>query len=195
MNDDNRGLHDPGSCPGPTSTSGPGCLQFPAPCPQDTGRLPWSTDGSGQGECSADWTGGAIADRVLVPKTLKPGHYVLGWRWCAICPGLSLLLPPSCSVGWVLPAVAAERAPRSLTGISVCIVMIGTAKRLRKVGLSAIQSSQLRASLYVFWRPELTAIHALRNDHPSAGTHSNSSMTINLVCAVWANCADIIIQP
>jgi hypothetical protein len=108
---------------------------------------------------------------------------------------LSLLLPPSCSVGWVLPAVAAERAPRSLTGISVCIVMIGTAKRLRKVGLSAIQSSQLRASLYVFWRPELTAIHALRNDHPSAGTHSNSSMTINLVCAVWANCADIIIQP
>ena len=103
MNDDNRGLHDPSSCPGPTSTSGPGCLQFPAPCPQDTGRFPWSTDGSvrrtviwvaffaecqqescgqGQGECSSDWTAGSIADRVIIPKTLPAGDYVLGWR-CA----------------------------------------------------------------------------------------------------------------
>ena len=80
-NDDNKGLHDPSSCPGPTSRSGPGCAQFPPPCPQDTGRLPWSTDGSGQGECSSDWTAGAIADRVVVPKTIAPGHYVVGWRW------------------------------------------------------------------------------------------------------------------
>ena len=43
VNDDNIGLRDPSSCPGPSGTSGPGCQQFPAPCPQDTGRLPWST--------------------------------------------------------------------------------------------------------------------------------------------------------
>jgi hypothetical protein len=79
-NDDNKGLSNPSSCPGPTSRSGPGCAQFPPPCPQDTGRLPWSTDGSGQGECSSDWTAGAIADRVVVPKTIAPGNYVLGWR-------------------------------------------------------------------------------------------------------------------
>jgi hypothetical protein len=79
-NDDNKGLSNPSSCPGPTSRSGPGCAQFPPPCPQDTGRLPWSTDGSGQGECSSDWTAGAIADRIVVPKTIAPGNYVLGWR-------------------------------------------------------------------------------------------------------------------
>jgi hypothetical protein len=61
-----QGLHDPASCPGPSGTSGPGCMQFPAVCPQDKGRLPWSTDGSGQGACSGDWTAGLIADRVKV---------------------------------------------------------------------------------------------------------------------------------
>ena len=30
-----KGLHDPASCPGPSGSSGPGCIQFPAPCPQD----------------------------------------------------------------------------------------------------------------------------------------------------------------
>lgn len=79
--DDNKGLHDPASCPGPSGTSGPGCIQFPAPCPQDVGREPWSTDGSGQGACSGDWTAGLIADRVKIPKALPAGDYVLGWRW------------------------------------------------------------------------------------------------------------------
>lgn len=58
MNDDNKG-QPPASvaaCPGPSGTSGPGCMQFPAPCPQDTGRYPWSTDGSGQGACSGENT-------------------------------------------------------------------------------------------------------------------------------------------
>eukprot|EP01052_Picozoa_sp_SAG31_P042767 SAG31_NODE_6895_length_1858_cov_1.828880_3_plen_102_part_01 len=64
VNDDNKGLADPSSCPGPSGTSGPGCIQFPAPCPQDRGREPWSTDGSGQGACSGDWTAGLIVDRV-----------------------------------------------------------------------------------------------------------------------------------
>jgi hypothetical protein len=79
--DDNKGLYNASSCPGPSGTSGPGCQQFPAPCPQDTGRLPWSTDGSGQGACSGDWTAGLIADRVILPKSLPAGDYVLGWRW------------------------------------------------------------------------------------------------------------------
>jgi hypothetical protein len=51
-------------------------------CPQDTGTYPlcsttqgWpcSYDGSGQGACSGDWTGGVIADQVIVSKGLKPG--------------------------------------------------------------------------------------------------------------------------
>lgn len=79
-NDDNKGLHDPVSCPGPNGRSGPGCTQFPAPCPTDTGIYNWSTDGSGQGACSGDWTAGVIEDTVLIPAGLAPGDYVLGWR-------------------------------------------------------------------------------------------------------------------
>ena len=80
QNDDNIGLADLPGCPGPTGKSGPRCVQFQPPCPQDTGRLPWSTDGSGQGECSGDWTMGLIADKLIIPKTIAPGDYVLGWR-------------------------------------------------------------------------------------------------------------------
>eukprot|EP01047_Picozoa_sp_COSAG01_P038932 COSAG01_NODE_3187_length_6441_cov_16.292179_3_plen_209_part_00 len=78
VNDDNKGLHDPSSCPGPGGQSGPGCIQFPPACPQDVGREPWSTDGSGQGACSGDWTAGLIADRVKIPPHVPPGDYVLG---------------------------------------------------------------------------------------------------------------------
>jgi len=81
VNDDNKGLADFDGCPGPTGKSGPRCIQFPAPCPQDNGRLPWSTDGSGQGECSGDWTLGVIEDTVIIPQNLKAGEYVLSWRW------------------------------------------------------------------------------------------------------------------
>eukprot|EP01046_Picozoa_sp_COSAG06_P023234 COSAG06_NODE_1835_length_8257_cov_14.244300_4_plen_278_part_00 len=81
VNDDNIGQHDPDACKGPLKHYTPGCIQFPPVCPQDTGRMPWSTDGSGQGACSGDWTAGLIADRVIIPKTLPPGDYVLGWRW------------------------------------------------------------------------------------------------------------------
>ena len=78
--DDNRGLANASSCPGPTGRSGPGCVQFKPPCEEDTGPYPWSTDGSGQGACSGDWTAGLITDKVKVPAGLK-GRYVLGWRY------------------------------------------------------------------------------------------------------------------
>ena len=28
-----------------------------------------------------DWTLGMISDELVVPKTIKPGKYVLSWRW------------------------------------------------------------------------------------------------------------------
>ena len=34
-------------------------------------------------QCSSDWVVGVISDRVLVPKDLPAGDYVLGWRWDA----------------------------------------------------------------------------------------------------------------
>ena len=37
--------------------------------------------GTGMGACSADWVVGLVSDMVLIPKDLKPGHYVLSWRW------------------------------------------------------------------------------------------------------------------
>lgn len=89
--DDNIGLANPADCPGPDSTSGigrgaslgtyNGCLQFPPPCPQDTHRMPWSTDGSGQGACSGDWTAGLISDHVIIPADMPLGKYLLSWRW------------------------------------------------------------------------------------------------------------------
>eukprot|EP00039_Didymoeca_costata_P018793 m.334995 g.334995 ORF g.334995 m.334995 type:complete len:409 (-) comp17490_c0_seq1:105-1331(-) len=81
INDDNIGLANETGCDGHAGRFHPACYQFPAPCPQDNGTLPWSTDGSGQGWCSGDWTMGSISDEVIVPKDIKPGKYVLGWRW------------------------------------------------------------------------------------------------------------------
>ena len=98
VNTDNIGLAVVGDCTekdGRGANAGgrnkPICQQFKAPCPQDTGTYPYcaavnntwpcSYDGSGQGACSGDWTAGLIADKVTIPKTLKPGSYVLGWRY------------------------------------------------------------------------------------------------------------------
>jgi len=83
IQDDNIGLQDVAGCPGPNGKSGPRCISFPAPCPQDVGRYAWSTDGSGQGACSGDWTAGVIEDTVIVPKDAAPGKYLLSWRWDA----------------------------------------------------------------------------------------------------------------
>ena len=95
--DSKAGLAHPEACPGPTTRakgSPPGCLAFPAPCPWDTyntsGLVPCEPgeegllgrcDGDGMGQCSSDWVVGVISDRVLIPKDLPPGEYVLGWRW------------------------------------------------------------------------------------------------------------------
>ena len=85
--DSSAGMHDAERCPGPNGRSGPGCIQFPPPCPWDVPEngvhhlFNWTTDGDGMGACSSDWVIGLISDHVLLPKDLAPGAYVLGWRW------------------------------------------------------------------------------------------------------------------
>lgn len=65
--------------------TGPACRQFDPPCPWDSGW--YAQPGRGQasvdveGDCSGDWTGGVVVDQVIIPAYLKPGDYVLGWRW------------------------------------------------------------------------------------------------------------------
>lgn len=93
VNTDNRGLANEKGCNQTGHNGGrnnPICQQFKALCSQDTGTYPecsemqgWpcSYDGSGQGACSGDWTAGLIADKVVVPQDIKPGKYVLGWRY------------------------------------------------------------------------------------------------------------------
>jgi hypothetical protein len=83
------------------------CRQFEPPCPQDTGwysQPPRQGSVDIEGECrrarppaiptravhavsidrlvrSGDWTGGRIVDEVVIPATLAPGDWILGWRW------------------------------------------------------------------------------------------------------------------
>jgi len=85
--DTKLGLSDPESCPkgGPRGPAGSaGCTAFKPPCPWDTGIEPChekGCDGDGMGACSSDWVVGLIQDTVIIPADLKPGDYVLGWRW------------------------------------------------------------------------------------------------------------------
>ena len=61
-----------------------GCRQFDPPCEWDDGwyaQPPRQASVDVEGACSGDWTGGVIVDKVVVPAGLKPGRYVLGWRW------------------------------------------------------------------------------------------------------------------
>jgi len=63
---------------------GPACRQFDPPCSWDHGwySQPGHTHSVDvEGACSGDWTGGVIVDHVLIPASLPPGNYVLGWRW------------------------------------------------------------------------------------------------------------------
>jgi len=93
INDNNAGLADPASCPGPEGTDGPncpgpkcGCLQFPAPCPWDQGQLNCThagCHGNGMGSCTSDWVVGLVEDTVKIPSDLPAGDYVLSWRWDA----------------------------------------------------------------------------------------------------------------
>ena len=64
---------------------GSNCVNFKPPC-EDSWLDTHKIDSGGEpddveGECSGDWTGGQIVDEVLVPQSLKPGAYVVGWRW------------------------------------------------------------------------------------------------------------------
>lgn len=68
------------------------CQQFESPCADIDTDWFNCTDGASQsgceggknadhfGYCSGDWPLGMVADRVLIPKSLKPGRYVVGWR-------------------------------------------------------------------------------------------------------------------
>eukprot|EP01052_Picozoa_sp_SAG31_P016345 SAG31_NODE_1079_length_10031_cov_5.270741_2_plen_85_part_00 len=63
---------------------GPNCRQFDPPCPGDHGwyaQPPHKASVDVEGECSGDWTGGQIVDRVKIPANLPAGDYVLGFRW------------------------------------------------------------------------------------------------------------------
>merc|ERR1712046_302330 len=63
---------------------GNACRQFDPPCPWDDGwyaQPPEKQSVDVEGACSGDWTGGVIVDTVLIPSNIKPGQYVLGWRW------------------------------------------------------------------------------------------------------------------
>ena len=48
-------------------------------CTVPTGTFPPDSN-KHEGWCSGDWTLGMVADRVVIPKELSPGRYVLSWR-------------------------------------------------------------------------------------------------------------------
>ena len=105
--DGRAGLHNASSCPGSRALSGPGCLAFEPPCPWDHyEKLPCKgkgCHGTALGACSSDWVVGVVADRVLIPKDLTPGDYVLSFRWdCeetaqiwANCADVTISAPPA----------------------------------------------------------------------------------------------------
>jgi len=69
------------------------CSNFPTPCPEiDQGwyggnatHMPTQfyppDDNRHEGWCSGDWTLGMISDKVVIPEDIKPGKYVVSWRW------------------------------------------------------------------------------------------------------------------
>ena len=69
------------------------CSNFPTPCPEiDQGwyggnatHMPTEfyppDDNRHEGWCSGDWTLGMISDKVVIPQDIKPGRYVVSWRW------------------------------------------------------------------------------------------------------------------
>ena len=69
------------------------CSNFPTQCPEiDQGwyggnatHMPTKyyppDDNRHEGWCSGDWTLGMISDKVVIPDDIKPGKYVMSWRW------------------------------------------------------------------------------------------------------------------
>lgn len=114
INTDNLGLAFVGQCTtGPPrremwSASKSDCQQFDSACPSlDTdwfqctdGKTQGGCDAKGNndhwGWCSGDWTLGMVADKVVVPKSLKPGKYVVGWRLDCEETAQSTRAPPAC---------------------------------------------------------------------------------------------------
>jgi hypothetical protein len=94
----------PPTPPGSPACSQPGapwcnfkedCQQFPSPCPEldkgwymgnethmPTGEF-YPDSNQHEGWCSGDWTLGMVSDKIVIPETIKPGRYVLSWRWDA----------------------------------------------------------------------------------------------------------------
>lgn len=86
---DNIGMAFVGNCTydsprrGSWSAAKADCQQFPSPCPaidNDWYDASHIDKNDHEGACSGDWTLGMVADRVIVPKSIKPGRYVVGWR-------------------------------------------------------------------------------------------------------------------
>ena len=77
------GSNTNGICRG--HSRGSNCVNFAPACddswltvhPTDAG----ATGSEVQGECSGDWTNGQIVDHVIVPADIRPGAWVVGWRW------------------------------------------------------------------------------------------------------------------
>lgn len=108
INTDNVGLAFVGKCGDPhhvdsgddyCSEHKMDCQQFPTSCPLLEGATPgnkmmgewYQSNGvntssvpdrnTHEGACSGDWTLGMISDELVLPTDLKPGKYVLSWRW------------------------------------------------------------------------------------------------------------------
>lgn len=66
--------------PNPGLSFEPKCKEIPE-CLVDSGRIVSAIDNPCR--CSGEWGpyNMEIVDKVMIPKHLKPGKYVLGWRW------------------------------------------------------------------------------------------------------------------
>ena len=58
----------------------------PPLAPDNPWRAPGSEfhapdDNRHEGWCSGDWTLGMVSDKLVIPDDLKPGKYVVSWRW------------------------------------------------------------------------------------------------------------------
>ena len=107
---DTVGMAFVGKCVPPQNPGGTfkeDCQMFPTPCPELEHATPankmmgeWYGGSNGlspsqggpknqtafdgnshEGWCSGDWTLGMISDEVVIPKDIKPGKYVMSWRW------------------------------------------------------------------------------------------------------------------
>jgi hypothetical protein len=65
-----------------------GCRQFESPAcdpaddaPDKWAPLPGKVTQAIQGKCSGDFIAGSIVDHVAIPPEIKPGDYVLSFRW------------------------------------------------------------------------------------------------------------------